>query len=52
MEALNLNPVDYTTLIQEKLAFIPAYYLAHLYQIASLMARPFEPMPEPDIFQL
>lgn len=48
MEALNLTPVDYTTLIQEKLAFIPADYLAHLYQIVSLMARPFEPTPEPE----
>jgi hypothetical protein len=26
MEALNLTPVDYTALIQEKLAFIPADY--------------------------
>lgn len=40
-EPLKLN---YKDLIQEKLAYIPADYLAYLYQIVSLMAQKFEPI--------
>jgi hypothetical protein len=47
IEALHIVQADYQALIQQKLAFIPADYLAHLYQIVSLMALPFEHIAEP-----
>ena len=40
-EPLKLN---YKDLIQEKLAHVPADYLAYLYQVVSLMAQNFEPV--------